>query len=69
MKETALTRKLESAEVQDGGDGKSVPPVLEHASADRVPTLLDRAMVRLVKKKYEEAREVRVVNVSGFIVF
>lgn len=63
MKETALTRKLESVEVQAGGDGKAVPPVLENASADRVPTLLDRAMVRLVKKKYEEAREVRVVNV------
>lgn len=52
MQEAALTRDLEAGEEEGGAGG-----------ASRVSSLLDRGMVRVVKRSYDSAREVHCVCV------
>ena len=56
MKESALNRELEE------GDGKEGSPTTKNASVERVSSLLNRAMLRLVKQSYDGAREVKHQN-------
>lgn len=59
MQETAVTRELKAAEeaLNDAGDG-SASSSTAAAAASKVSSLLDRGMLRLLKRDYDGSREV-----------